>query len=272
MEKKWQFDSDLTRGLTEARQSFIRELLGVLRRQIQLDSALDMGCGVGYFSKFLSDLDFRILAVDGREENVVEGRSRYPEIAFVTRNVEDPALPEMGVFDFVLCVGLLYHLENPFRAIRSLHSLTGKVLVIEAMCAPGCDPSLQLVDEYEAEDQGLNYVAFYPTEACLVKMLYRAGFPFVYGFEKLPEHSQLHASLSRRKERTMLAASKEPLSTTDLILAPDVHASWETLRTPRERWGMRFDRWLSLVRKHGRQLLPPSRHKKSKGVRVTGEV
>jgi tRNA (mo5U34)-methyltransferase len=257
LEKKWTFDSDVVRGYTEVRQEFIRELLRVMREQIQLGTALDVGCGVGYFSKFLSDLGLRVVAIDGREENTREAKERYPEISFFMRNVEDPALPDIGAFDLVLCVGLVYHLENPFRAIRNLHSLTGKVLIVESMCAPGRGPSLHLVDEGEAEDQGLNYVAFYPTEACLVKMLYRAGFPFVYGFVRLPECSPFRASLWRRRERTMLLASKERLSAANLKLAPDVRGSWEILSTPRERWRIRFERMLGLTRKLGRQVSPP---------------
>lgn len=256
LEKQWRFDSDLTRGFTELRQSIIRKLLGALRQQVDLGSALDVGCGVGYFSKFLSDLGFRVVALDGREENTTEAKRRYPEISFLTRNAEDPVLSDIGTFDLVLCVGLLYHLENPFRAVRSLHSLTGKVLIVESMCAPGRDPSLQLVDESEAGDQGLNYVAFYPTEACLVKMLYRAGFPFVYEFERLSEHSAFRASLWRWKERTMLLASKVPLNTAGLKPTPDVHASWEILSTPGERWRMRFERLLGFARRPERSISP----------------
>lgn len=240
MEKKWQFDSDLTRGFTEARQAFIGQLLGSLRQQTDLLSALDVGCGVGYFSKFLLDAGFRVVAVDGREENIKEGKRRYPEIDFAIGNAEDLPLSELGTFDFVLCVGLLYHLENPFRAIRNLHSLTSKVLLIESMCASGDDPSMKLVDESYTEDQGLNYVAFYPTESCLSKMLYRAGFPFVYAFETLPDHPLFHASLWRRKERTMLVASKDRLSVSAVKLVRDAHGSWEILSTPWERVRMRL--------------------------------
>jgi hypothetical protein len=41
--------------------------------------------------------------------------------------VEDLSLRDIGTVDLVLSVGLLYHLENPFRAIRNFHALTGKL-------------------------------------------------------------------------------------------------------------------------------------------------
>jgi len=219
VEKQWQFDNSFTQSYTTVRQDFAREFLAALRQQFPLSSAADIGCGVGYFSKFLSDLGFQVVAVDGREKNADEGRRRYPEITFLARNVEDPSLSGIGVFDFVLCVGLLYHLENPFRAIRNLYSLTDKVLLIEAMCAPGPEPNLHLLDEQEYEDQGLHYIAFYPTEPCLVKMLYRAGFPFVYSFKRLPEDEQFRTTLWRKKARTFLVASKIELTAPGLDLA-----------------------------------------------------
>ena len=43
-------------------------------------------------------------------------------------NVEDPQVRELGASDLVLCPGLLYHLENPFQAIRNLHALTARIL------------------------------------------------------------------------------------------------------------------------------------------------
>ena len=218
MQKTWRFDSDSTQRYTEVRQAFVKQFLADVRKQEMLESALDVGCGIGYFSKFLSELGFRVVATDGRETNVVEAKRRYPEITFITRNVEDEELPRAGIFDFVLCVGLLYHLENPFRAIRNLYSLTGKLLLVETMCSPGIKPTMELLDEDSSEDQGLNYVAFYPTESCFVKMLYRAGFPFVYRFEKLPTDTQFEMTLWAKKSRTFLAASRIKLTVPNVEL------------------------------------------------------
>src|SRR5438309_334198 len=120
MEKEWIFDIPWARDFAKTRQAFVREFLQAVRRQTGLSSALDVGCGVGEFSKFLSDLDFRVVGVDGREENAREARRRYPHISFRTENVEELLLADLGIFDLVLCFGLLYHLENPFRAIRKL--------------------------------------------------------------------------------------------------------------------------------------------------------
>lgn len=221
MTKNWSFDSELTRNYTRARQNFLSSFLDTIRSQVDLRSAVDVGCGVGYFSKFLVELGFQVVGVDGREENSAEGRRRHPEITFLTRDVENPSLQAIGVFDLILCAGLLYHLENPFRAIRNLYAITGKILFVESMCTPGSATTMQLLDESAIEDQGLNFVAFYPTEASLVKMLYRSGFPFVYLFRRLPEHPFCQETFRRKRQRTMMVASKAPLNSPDLKLAQE---------------------------------------------------
>lgn len=266
LQKKWTFDSDMTRDYTEVRQTFAREFLEAVRQQTELTKALDVGCGVGYFSKFLSDLGFKVVAVDGREENTTEAKRRYPEITFLTKNVEDPSLLEVGSFDFVLSVGLLYHLENPFRAIRNFYALTSKLLLVESMCIPGSDSTLRLLDEGQADNQGLNYVAFYPTESCLVKMLYRAGFPFVYRFEKLPDDVQFTTTFWRKRSRTFLAASKIALKAPNLALAQEPSdtsvQSWNPWATKLARarafWKTRSSRWpvlaSGLMRRTGRSV------------------
>jgi SAM-dependent methyltransferase len=235
VDKQWVFDSGPTREYTEVRQQVVGWLLTAVKDKVVLGSALDLGCGVGHFSKFLSESGLSTVAVDGREENVIEARRRFPEISFITRNAEDPSLTEIGIFDFVLCVGLIYHLENPFRTIRSLHALTRKILFVEGMIAPGKKPSLLLVDESSEEDQGLNHIAFYPTETCLAKMLYRAGFQYVYGFRRVPDHPLFKSSLWRRKERSMFVASREQLDIPEMCLQPNERSSWELLGTCRER-------------------------------------
>ena len=77
-----------------------------------------------------------------------------------------------------------------------------------------------LVDEGPSEDQGLNHILFYPTETCLQKMLYCAGFRFVYRFTTPPEHPGYHRSGRIPKIRTMLAASHELITSSQLEVVP----------------------------------------------------
>jgi FkbM family methyltransferase len=225
------FDTPCAQRAVEARWAPLRELLPDLLKQLRLETALDAGCGVGYFSNLLGRNGLRVVGFDGRRENAEEAHRRLPGLKFFTADVEDASTLELGCFDLVLCFGLLYHLENPFRAIRNLSGLTEKVLLIESMCAPSRRLDMCLLNEPSVEDQSLTTVAFYPSEPCLIRMCYEAGFPWVYRVTNLPKHEDFRTSLWQKARRSMLAASKLPLTSRflDLVPRPSADANiWAT--------------------------------------------
>jgi SAM-dependent methyltransferase len=199
----------------------VTELLGEVKGKLGLRTAIDVGCGVGHFAALLTGLGLQVTAVDGRNENVQEAQRRYPRIRFEQCDAEDSALLNFGRFDLVFCFGLLYHLENPLRAIRHLYGMTEKLLLVEGVIFPGTEPVMALIDEERRDDQGLQHIAFYPTEGCLAKMMYRSGFCHVYGFRTQPPHEEYRPERSPRRVRTMLAASSVALASPMLNLLPE---------------------------------------------------
>ena len=138
------FDEPHYRRLVESRGDFIRLIASTLKHRLDLNRALDVGCGLGDFSGILVQLGFNVTAIDGRSDNVEEASRRFRGVRFLQGDAEDSALQRMGTFDLVLCFGLVYHLENPFRAIRNLFALTGSALMLESMCMPDQDAVLYL--------------------------------------------------------------------------------------------------------------------------------
>ena len=255
------FDMPHYQRLIESRESFLRRVLPILREQLGLHSALDAGCGVGFFSSLLRSLGLEVVGFDGRADNVAEARRRYPGVNFRMADVEDTRLGEWGRFDLILCFGLLYHLENPFRAVRNLQALTDKVLLVESMTIPEEHPFLALRDEGPTEDQGLRWVAFYPSETCLVKMLYRAGFPLVARFSELPGHPDFHRSLARRRVRSLLLAAKVPVKFSFLGELPEPQTEldpWATRFTPAQQL---MERLITFLRKPWREKLATLRQR-----------
>jgi tRNA (mo5U34)-methyltransferase len=95
---------------------------------------LDISCHEGYFSIVLSDYFKYVTGIDRNPESLVKamqialamGRTT---IQFYESSVEDWV--EKRAADFVLCFGLLYHVENPIQILRKLSLLTKKTLCIE---------------------------------------------------------------------------------------------------------------------------------------------
>jgi len=215
------FDAPDALLINEARKSFLEAFLSELIKRENIATTLDAGCGFGFFSGFLKKKGFEVTAFDGRAENVAEAKRRNPNVKFTIYDVEDPSIGALGLFDLVLCFGLLYHLENPFRAIRNLASLTEKVLLVETVIAPGKSLATFLYEENFRQDQGLDYIALIPTESWFVKCFYRVGFPFVYKARILPDHQDFRSSLAKRQRRTVLVASRVELSSPLLYVIPE---------------------------------------------------
>ena len=215
------FDQREYRKLIEARGEALRRVVAQLKPRLGLSNALDAGCGVGFFSQMLAECGLNVCGFDGRAENVAEACRRFPQIPFAEADIQDRAIFELGSFDFVLCFGLLYHLENPVLAIRNLRALTEKCLLLESMCLPEEKSTMLLREEPRQEDQGLTDLACYPSEGSLAKMLYRAGFSAVYRVTPLPEHDDFRETPDHLRRRTVLLASFEPIDVAGFRLYPE---------------------------------------------------
>ncbi|HYL87070.1 MAG TPA: FkbM family methyltransferase [Candidatus Angelobacter sp.] len=248
------FDEKEYRRLIEARGETVRRVVTKLKRAMGLTTAVDAGCGVGFFSQTLVECGLTACGFDARAENVEEARRRFPEIAFGEGDVEDETIASLGRFDLVLCFGLLYHVENPLRAIRNLRAIVRKCLLLESMCVPGEKPALLLREEPRQEDQSLSEVACYPSESSLVKMLYRAGFAKVYRVTPLPDHEDFRETQEWERRRTVLLASCVPVDVAGfrLILEP---------RESEDPWAKRPARAATLRQRIGRFLASPARRK-----------
>lgn len=234
MSKTFVFDQPLQTEAREAKIEFLRRVVAPWKSELHLNTALDLGCGVGYFSAMLHDLGLQVTAADARSDNIAEASSRHPGVDFRVADAEEPSLASFGEFDLVFCFGLLYHLENPLRAFRNLRALTGKVLLLESMVIPEEQPFLIVMDEGPVEDQSLRAVSCYPSEGAIIKMAYRSGFPHVYRFRELPNHEDFRSETGRARRRTVIAASVQAMDSPLLESAPEPRLSgdlWTTDRT-----------------------------------------
>jgi tRNA (mo5U34)-methyltransferase len=95
-------------------------------------SVLDLGCNEGWFAhRALEWGAARVVGLDVREANIRratlirdhfgidDGRLRFEQA-----NVLELDRERLGVFDVVLVLGLIYHLENPVGALRVARALT----------------------------------------------------------------------------------------------------------------------------------------------------
>lgn len=129
-------------------------------------SVLEVGAGIGDLSEaYIHDAGLYEIT-DGRRSNV--------EIIIDTHgggdilNMDNPS-DEYGVYDYIICYGLLYHLEYPIKALRWM-SKRCKTLVLET-CTSDTANSYQRAESIEDPSQSVNGVGTYLTKEKLMGVL-----------------------------------------------------------------------------------------------------
>lgn len=87
-------------------------------------------------------------------------------------------LLKLGSFDIIFFFGVLYHVHNPFEALKRLYSITGELAIIEteALILPKYE-KLALAEFYETNELNGDINNWWaPTEPALLGMCRAAGF------------------------------------------------------------------------------------------------
>jgi len=193
-------------------------------------SVLDLGCHEGWFAaRCIQELGVpRLLGVDVREASLEKARLVHRAMGleggeFVALDAEELDAERTGVFDVCLCVGLIYHLENPVRVLRRAASATGELILVETQVVDPIEGVTEwgkraasrpytggfaIIDESCRFDQsaeaGATPLALCPSEAAVAQVLRALGFARVWRVA-CPEDG--HEQLARGR-RVIYAASR----------------------------------------------------------------
>jgi len=121
-------------------QSCLDERLGKARQGL---SALDLASHQGWFAVKMAHAGFSsVLGIDARESHVSDSELiseiyGLDHLAFKQGDIHSQDAGQLGQFDVVLMLGLLYHLENPVGALRICRALCKNLCIIETQIVPG---------------------------------------------------------------------------------------------------------------------------------------
>jgi tRNA (mo5U34)-methyltransferase len=193
-------------------------------------TALDMACCEGWFAHRLLEWGAeRVVGVDLREVNIRRAelvREHFgiqrERLRFIRSDVFDLNLRQLGRFDVVLMLGLVYHLEDPVGAVRRAHALTRSLCVLESQLTRQdrpiihgnglpealftADASFAAVVETDAEQNQLasapGILSLIPNRAALEQMARVAGFEHVELAPPRADHDRQYG----RGDRAVLLA------------------------------------------------------------------
>lgn len=226
----------------EVRTKTIKRILYKLAsRNGSLDglSLIDLGCLEGGIAFEMAREDMNVIGIEGRESNyskcqLIKKYFKLPNLQFQHFDVKNLNKEVHGVFDIVLCLGLLYHLDNPVSFLNILNEITHEtsLLFIDTHIAPASQESIddcvfkdnlskitqfeyngkkyegcwfqEFVEKDKATDNAWaavrNYRSFWLTQTYLFKALYFAGFKNIYnlyGLFEIDEEFNLRNKYSR---------------------------------------------------------------------------
>ena len=189
-------------------------------------SALDLASHQGWFAWNMARSGFgRVLGVDARsshveDSNLISGIYGMDHLSFRQGDIHEQNPGELGQFDVVLMLGLLYHLENPVGALRVCRALCKRLCVIETQIVPGMSGyvdygsyqyvrplrgSFGIIDETgdtHGPEASITGVCLVPSLEALMWLLKAVGFSSA---EVLPPPPDAYEQL-RYHKRVMVAA------------------------------------------------------------------
>ncbi len=187
--------------------------LPIARRKV-----LDVGCGPGDHAEFFLERGCSLVAVDARPQCVAALKSRFPQVAAVQADMNQPnALAGLGNFEIVHCYGLLYHLEDPGTGIASMAAACDDLLLLESCVSARRSVEYLAANELmEDFTQSIRGVGCRPTRQWLFRSLSRY-FEFVYQTRTQPNHPEFPLDWSAISDgqnliRVVLVASRRPLA------------------------------------------------------------
>ena len=206
----------------EMMEPAVRQALGAAGSEAR---ALDIACNEGWFAhKLLEWGAAHVVGVDIREQNIrravlVRDHLGVPadRLDLIVGSAYDLQPAELGTFDVVLCIGLIYHLENPIGALRASRALCRGLCVVETQVTRHNAPIVHgwgRPDEYEITegswaakyepDQDANPLASFggivsliPNIAALDDAMHAAGFASVQLLAVAPHHERQYVTGDR---------------------------------------------------------------------------
>lgn len=169
------------------------EHLAQLGLPLEGRSVLEVGAGIGDHTTFFVDRGCRVMATEGREENLRYLAGRFagePRVSTHVLDLDSPGPVPGGPWEVCYCYGVLYHLLRPAEALAALAPHTADLMLLETVCALGEEPQVNLVAESTTRaSQSLRGEGCRPTRSWVVQELSR-HFAHVYVTRRQPWHPE----------------------------------------------------------------------------------
>jgi 2-polyprenyl-3-methyl-5-hydroxy-6-metoxy-1,4-benzoquinol methylase len=101
----------------------------------QIESALEIGCGEGYITEFLNQMEIPIIGTDASSRIIDVAKGKFPDRIFFVLSVY--ALDSVKKdYDLIVANEVFEHLDDPDRAIEEIKKISKKYIFISVPHEP----------------------------------------------------------------------------------------------------------------------------------------
>jgi SAM-dependent methyltransferase len=168
---------------------FFRPLVDLCGGSLAGKRVLDLGCNAGFWSlRAIESGCAFVLGIDGRQMHIDQAQLVFEAKGvagslydFRCANLFDVMSRDIGSFDVVLCLGLLYHVSKPMTLLEWISGINTDLLVIDTSLSTREGSLLELRREsLEEPRSACDYeLVMYPTKAALSDMVRQFGYAAV---------------------------------------------------------------------------------------------
>ena len=144
----------------------------------------DFGCGEGGIGIMFAHAGARVNFIDGRKENLEVAKANAPGQTYHLVDLHG-AIPSLPQADITLCLGLLYHTDQP-SAMLSKISVNAPLIAVETVCLDHDGELCVTIQEDDRVDFSLDSGASRMSPKYLEKVLSDLG----YGVEDISSRVQ----------------------------------------------------------------------------------
>jgi SAM-dependent methyltransferase len=165
---------------------FLDPLVGFLGGSLAEMRVLDLACNAGFWALRAVEAGCRhVLGVDARQMHIDQANFVFDvknvppdRYEFRCADIFDLDYRQLGPFDIVLCLGILYHISKPVELFEKIASAGARIVVVDT--ALSLAPGAYLEIRYESPEIPANAfgqpMVMYPTARAVIEILRQFGY------------------------------------------------------------------------------------------------
>lgn len=185
----------------------LQKILGTKIRQMEV---IDFACNGGYYSiEILKKGAKRVLGIDEKKIHIEQAKFisevlELKNIEFREMNAYKANVETVGAFDISICIGLIYHTNQPMLLLKNIYDVTKYIAIIESYVSDRPDSVLEVnyEDNSKLNNARNDSIVFIPSKSSLIRMLRATGFKNIMQMLKTPD---LHEFYLKDRIVTFLA-------------------------------------------------------------------